>query len=555
MTRITLGGGSIDEVSDEESAHRICQDPVRTWERLWLAAGERFNPIFVKEVRQSLKSQQFELSFGLTLLAAIAWTFIVVAMSVPRIYYIPGGVELLNGYAVILLVPLMIVIPFAAFRSLTTEIEDSTFDLLSISSLSAKQIVTGKMATAALQVLLYTSALAPCIVLTYMLRGVSLVMVSLLLGTAIAYSLMLISCALLMSTVSRTRSGQSGMSVLLLSILVISFFVIIAAILDENIIGEIARATPNQSMVIVIIAVVTVLWAMFSLLMQTAAAAIDFPSENKSTPIRKRMLVLLAVLVFWLQFGVLALNEEARLTFVQYPLKGVLIGYFIVWTMIGGLVCGERGIISPRARRSLPETFVGRVMLTWLSPGAGLGYVFMVTVFASVSILLAGLSYLVEPRSLFSTAGNSFSILGVVLTCYFAFYVGLCRLLMLGIGRRIAVPMVASVSLLIVLYLLIHLIPYFLAAYWNDFSSVTYDWHQTFNVILTVEEVTTGNWTLFLANLVALALASIVVFGLNLLLSTRDVMIVRLAAPPRVELELHPFSAATRAASEDPFGP
>lgn len=554
MTRVRLTGGRVDEIADSESAHRICQDPVRTWEKIWLAAGELVNPIFVKEVRQSLKSQQFAFSFGMMLVAAIGWTFIYVAATVPRIYYLPGGVELLNGYAVILLVPLMIVIPFSAFRSLTTEIEDSTFELLSISSLSAKQIVTGKMATAALQVLLYVSALAPCIVLTYMLRGVSLPMVLLLLGIAIAYSLMLISWALLLSTVSRTRSGQSGMSVLLLSALVISFFVTMAAIMDERMIAEIVRTTPTQGYLIVVIAAISVLWAMFSLQMQTAAAAIEFPSENKSTPIRKRLLVLLAVLLFWLTFGVLALNEDAR-SETNIFLEGVLIGFFLIWSVIGGLVCGERGIISPRARRTLPETFAGRVALTWLSPGAGLGYVFLVTVFASVAIALVGISLLVDPRSLLSNVGNGLTVLAVVLTCYFAFYVGLCRLIMLSIGRRIASPMVASISLLVVLSLLIHLVPYFLAAYWNDFSSVNYDWHQAFNVILTIEQVTRGDWTSFLGNLVAVALAAIVVFGLNLLLSTRDVMIVRMAAPPRVERELSPFSAQNVPASSDPFGP
>ncbi len=156
MTRVSLAGGRIDEKVDVESVHRISQDPTRNWEVWWQRGGELLNPILVKEVRQALKSRQFEVSFGLTLLAAVCWTFLFMSFNVPRIFYVPGGgTELLRGYAFILLVPLLIIIPFSAFRSLTSEVEESTFELLSITSLSAKQIVTGKMATAALQILLY----------------------------------------------------------------------------------------------------------------------------------------------------------------------------------------------------------------------------------------------------------------------------------------------------------------------------------------------------------------------------------------------------------------
>lgn len=539
MTRISLGGERIGEVEDANSVHRICQEPQQTWEKLWQKGSEYLNPIFVKEVRQSLKSRQFEVSFGLTLLAAIGWTFVYVATAVPRLYYVPGGVDLLIGYAVILLAPLLIVIPFSAFRSLTTEIEESTYELLSISSLSAKQIVTGKMATAALQILLYVSALAPCIMLTYMLRGVSLMSLLLLLGIAVAYSIMLVSCALLLATASRTRSGQGGMSVLLLAVLVISFFSSMGTIFEGDLITGIMSSSPPREIFIVIFAAVTVIAATFSLLMQSAAAAIDFPSENKSTPVRKRMLVLIGVLLFWCVLGGMALGESEARDFVEV-LPFFLIGFFIVWLAIGGLVCGERGVISPRARRTLPRTFASRALLTWLGPGAGLGYVFLVTVFASVAILFVGVASFMLRRVSSSQLIEHLALLGFVLTCYYAFYVGLCRLIMLALGRRIVAPMLVSFSLLVVLLLALQMGPYFLAAYWNDFSTVNYAWHQTFNIIMTVDAVMNPTWSGFLENLIALGLAAMVVFGLNLMLSTKDVMILRMAAPARVQLERSP---------------
>ena len=68
----------------------------------------------------------------------------------------------------------------------------------------------------------------------------------------------------------------------------------------------------------------------------------------------------------------------------------LLIGTFVCLMAIGGLVTGERGVISPRAQRTLPKTFFGRVFLTWFYPGPGLGYVFLICLFAAVYLTLAG---------------------------------------------------------------------------------------------------------------------------------------------------------------------
>ena len=551
MSRVSLAGGRIDESVDIDSVHRISQDPVRTWEKWWQRGGEWLNPILVKEVRQALKSRQFEVSFGLTLLAAIGWTLLFMSMNVPRIFYVPSaGTELLRGYAFILLVPLLIIIPFSAFRSLTSEIEESTFELLSITALSAKQIVTGKMATAALQVLLFVSALAPCLVMTYMLRGVSLLSIVILLSITITYSIMLISLALMIATVTRSRSGQSGMSVLLLTVLVISFFSF-SGVVGTQALEELTQVALSRTAAIGIFAMASILIAVFSLMMQTAAAAIDFPSENKSTPIRKRLLILLGVLLFWLAMFLAALERQPYITQVDICVA-LLVPFFVVWAAFGAIMCGERGIISPRARRSLPETFFGRAMLTWLSPGAGLGYVFVVVVFASVVVFMVGLTALLPGKNVSSTSVEGLAAVGWTLGCFLAFYVGLCRLFMLMIGRNNSAPMVVSLSLMVVINLALQVVPYFIASYLNDFNRISYEWHQTFNVYLAVTGILTNGWSTFLLNLIVLSLAALAVFGLNLMLTTRDVMIIKITTPERVLRETT-AAPAVLPTSTDPF--
>jgi len=55
---------------------------------------------------------------------------------------------------------------------MASELEDGTFETLSLSTLSPGPILVGKLSDAALQLIVYLSVIAPCIALTYLLRGV-----------------------------------------------------------------------------------------------------------------------------------------------------------------------------------------------------------------------------------------------------------------------------------------------------------------------------------------------------------------------------------------------
>src|SRR5262245_61944194 len=121
-----------------------------TVEPLLDRAGDRLNPILVKEARQAMKSRQFVVTFSLLLVFGWLWTVLFISFGVPAIFYAPVGPGVLMGYYVVLSIPLLIVVPYAAFRSLAAEREDGTFELLSITSLSSRQIVLGMLGSAIL---------------------------------------------------------------------------------------------------------------------------------------------------------------------------------------------------------------------------------------------------------------------------------------------------------------------------------------------------------------------------------------------------------------------
>ncbi|MEM6364189.1 MAG: ABC transporter permease subunit, partial [Planctomycetota bacterium] len=134
--------------------------------------GDTINPILVKETRQALKSRQFLITFSTLLVAALGWTVAGSLSMMPQIYTTPSAPRMLIGYYVLLAIPMLLIVPLAAYRSLESEIDDGTLELLSITPLSPWQIVLGKLSSACLQMVLYLVTLFPCVAYAYTLRGI-----------------------------------------------------------------------------------------------------------------------------------------------------------------------------------------------------------------------------------------------------------------------------------------------------------------------------------------------------------------------------------------------
>ena len=123
--------------------------------------GDRFNPIVVKEVRQSLKSRQFVGTFLLLLLAAWAGSIFGVSYLGESIDYGSSAVTFYAGFLFALCAATLVIVPFSTFRSIVEERTETTLELLQITALSPVQIVRGKTYSAMVQVLVHDCAIAP----------------------------------------------------------------------------------------------------------------------------------------------------------------------------------------------------------------------------------------------------------------------------------------------------------------------------------------------------------------------------------------------------------
>lgn len=142
--------------------------------RLLAVIGDRLNPIVVKETRQAVNSR---LVAGFLLLFLAIELIVTVLMISSRDLGGSDAMDLRAGrdiFAIvqgILLGTCMILIPTMTGMRLATERSDVNVDLLFISSLSPRAVLSGKLIAAAALALVVFSAAAPFMTFAYVMRG------------------------------------------------------------------------------------------------------------------------------------------------------------------------------------------------------------------------------------------------------------------------------------------------------------------------------------------------------------------------------------------------
>src|SRR5215207_3114397 len=271
-------------------------------ERFLVYAGDWLNPILVKETRQALKSFQFTATFILLLIACWMVTMGGVAIVGPRIFYAAEGGSLMLWYYGILAFPLAVVVPYAAFRSLAAEREDNTYDLLSITALHPRQIVSGKLGSSVVQMGVFFSAITPCLAFTYLLRGIDLPTIALLIAYLFFWSLGLSMIGILLATLTKRRFAHVFLSVAFVGALLWLFMFAIIRLSFPMIQSSYFYLGSAESWIIVLI-IATFYATLFALAYFAAAGMISFNSENRSTPLRICMLAQAAAIIGWIAYG------------------------------------------------------------------------------------------------------------------------------------------------------------------------------------------------------------------------------------------------------------
>ena len=508
------------------------------WNQRWsiieawmIGIADRMNPILVKETRQALKSRQFIVTFMVVLIACWIVSIAGVAMYGPQVYYAAVGGELLLAYYAVLVFPLMLIVPYSAFRSLAAEQEDNTYDLLSITTLTSKQIITGKLYSSCVQMAVYLCAVSPCIAFTFLLRGVDAQTTAVLLIIAVLGSLGLSIVSLLVGAMARVRHMQVVIAVGL--VLVLAYMFYLAVLAASEIIRFNAHFLRDPDFWRGFMAVLAFYVTLFGLVHSAAAAQISFMSENRSTPLRRWMMAQQACFCGFLGAGI---NQYGANGLVEPLANGVMIaaGY---WYLMGMFLTAEWPHLSRRVQRSLPKTLAGRTFFSFFNPGPAAGYMFAL---ANLMALAAAALVMIGIWGDASAAGAAeieravcFIILSVA---YVTAFLGIGRLAIVALRRWAYVPMSAGFLLHAILLLTGVGVPTVIQLTSRNLRNSGYSLIQMSNPFWTLGELLDHGPAAVQAPvlLVVIPAAAMLTLYFNLRLVAGELMHHRIAVPLRV---------------------
>ena len=391
----------------------MSQLPINT---KWIErASDWANPILVKETRQALKSKQFVITFMLLLVAS--WLISVFGMlnAGDAIEYGSTGRTFFGMYYFVLATAVFFVVPFGAFRSLLTEREQNTFELLSITTLTPRQIVWGKLFSALVQVFIYYSAIAPFIAFTSLLQGFDVAQVAFVLIMSLLWALALAMLSLMLSTIGRQRQWQTMMSmVALLGLLfgLMMVFSVIGFALSQPIPFDDAEFWWGLGLSL------TAGVSFLVLAQQITTAQLTFESDNRSTAIRVTCSV--QFLLYWVGVFVYAFYGGGSFI-LSSPDERIVTACICAayFSLVGLFVSNENDFLSRRIRRGLPKSRLVRLLISPLLPGGSRGLVYLLLHLTALWLIVVGTSYFRGTLNVwiwhFMTA----------LCCYIVIYIGM----------------------------------------------------------------------------------------------------------------------------------
>ncbi len=491
------------------------------------------------------------ITFLLMLAAGWLWSFLGLASIGPSVYYSAEGPKMLFVYHLILSFPLLVVAPYSAFYSLSTERQDRSYELLSITALGARQILSGKMCAIVLQMMVYLSAIFPCLAFTYLLRGLDIFTIVLVVTYTCLLSLALSATGLMLGAIAPLRQRHIGVSVVLALILFGAFFVENVIIYQLIYFGGLAVVSTQFWIAQWVVASIFVNY--FAIVFLAARSQLLTISENRSTALRWSLVAAQLTFVVWMVFLTVASGEPEIL-------MGLIFFSALFWYACGVYLTGEAGMLSPRVKRDLPRSILGRAYLTWFMPGPGTGYMFVLANMLAVSLLTL-LPYHAIGEAMRNTATaragagmspnmafygplqkwlstSEFLEAAAVAMCYLAIYLGIGALIIRWLRKYVEVKLALPLVVNVILMMFGCITPWILQMTSPTLRRSGWTLLQIPNAVWTLVEVCFGNGPVQIeVLLLALGGGAILVWLLNLLPLLDELRQVRVAPPQRVQAE------------------
>ena len=342
-----------------------------------LALSDRLNTVLARDVQQMLNGRAF-LSVLVLSLLAVGVLGGLVAGSPDR----ETGREAFMMVILTLTPVLSLVVPMQAFFSARQEVGGGASELLLLSNLTPARIVLGKLLSAGLQILLWSSVFAPVMAFTFLLRGISVVQIGAALVLVMLFGLTMSAAGIAFGALTvwrRVTQLVSALSLLVLAGGTFGFTSFLAFAMS-GILGSRTALLESFAWVTLVCALAMVL------LVLVACSQFTHPYENRSTGFRC-FLPLATLLGAGCTF---LLADRSDWHNVVPGIAGTALGFGVVFFVFAAT---EEPRLSPRVASQVPARPRLALLLAPLLPGQGRGLFYsLLTVALLLGIAELGLA-------------------------------------------------------------------------------------------------------------------------------------------------------------------
>lgn len=334
------------------------------WRARFLTPGaDWLNPIVVKELRQAVQSR-----FVLTALMVL----LSIQLAALAIYLLASGDVLLNVdagrqvflvlFAILLAVGMLFVPLYSAVR-LAAERADTNVDLLFITTITPRRIITGKLLAAVVLIVLVFSACLPFLTLTYFLRGIDLPAIFVALGLGFAVVVICTQAAIFVACLPLSHGLKAliSVSVLLVFAVIYSLTLAAASELVQQGVGTLLRVFQVSLELVMLTGI------FLSGLFFTLAVALIMPlAANRALPVRA------FITAAWLLFG-LGLGAWSIWAKMAEPAQMWLTLFGSLFSIALFVAVSERDFPGRRVLRAVPHQGWRRSVALFFFSGAANG--------------------------------------------------------------------------------------------------------------------------------------------------------------------------------------
>jgi hypothetical protein len=351
----------------------------------WLdRMSDGLSPLMVKEARQGVRGREFLLAFTASLFAGMIVAFVGATQALAG--NSTAGQWTFAALMACLAFLGLAVVPLGAFSALRHERMEQTLDLITVTSLSPRRIVVGKLLAQSVKLLTLFAAIAPFLTMSFLLGGIDLT--TILIAVVLLYmgSVWVGAICLFLSTLFRSRAA-SGFVFGALGLIVVLLLFVGAGVLQAVSRG-IAAPTflgpwGSSAARLKEFAIFATFWAStlanFVLL---AENRLSLASEDTVTPLRVGFFVQFLLMILW-AIVLLFTTYRADPPVALAVAAGIHLGIVAIFVLTEGMSVPRRVLHRMRSASG-----VGRLLVLF-GPGAGRGAAYVVAQMILLVVVVA----------------------------------------------------------------------------------------------------------------------------------------------------------------------